>query len=560
LEPGKENLLTLISEAESGNLVLPEFQRSFIWDRGAINELLVSILNNYFIGTLLLLEIDDENPPFSPRIIEGVSDNNIENPDLMILDGQQRITSLYYALKAPSIPLKWTTYPYIFFLNLEKALKNKWDEAVFSLRSDDNWVNEIQKEEKQFEERILPFTKLYDWSTFDKWSDNFRFYLDRKEEFNQSWWDKFKSVTRIFLTYQVALVKLNKNTNLETIVEVFERINRTGEPLSVFELLTARLYKKNIKLRDLWENTYQNMDNISIFSDIKDERYPRIILRTMALQRGQECKRRDIILLSADNFREDWNDSSYYVEQALNRICNFSADGYGVFNEKWLPYSTMISPLAAILGHIDSLSVAERGSVYEKLHKWYWSSIFTERYAGPIDTLSHRDYNQFIQWINNGDIPESIVTDESKFDITLKNITSRSAMYKGVICLISLNEAQDFFQGDSIELHELDDHHIFPFKYLEDQGYQPQEANTLLNKTLISSDTNRSIRKKSPGKYLKDMEKRLGKSRTEIILKNHFILKDAYEAMKRNDYKSFLISREEAIISEIKTRCYYLNS
>ena len=119
--PDNNGLLDLVRRARKGTLVLPQFQRNFVWSRDDITGLLESILEGHFIGSFLLLRTDADSVPFGLRPIEGVdlADSQLR-PDAMILDGQQRITSLHYAFAAPPIPLRWTKYPYRFFLNLRK--------------------------------------------------------------------------------------------------------------------------------------------------------------------------------------------------------------------------------------------------------------------------------------------------------------------------------------------------------------------------------------------------------------------------------------------------------
>jgi len=129
---------------------LPRFQRNFVWGRDDITDLLVSILKGYFIGSFLMLRTDSDSTPFAPRPIQGVNLRpNDSRPDWMILDGQQRLTSLHYVFAAPNIPLRGTKYPYRFFLDLKKLVSGEIDEAVTSRRAD--WCDKELERETQFE-------------------------------------------------------------------------------------------------------------------------------------------------------------------------------------------------------------------------------------------------------------------------------------------------------------------------------------------------------------------------------------------------------------------------
>jgi len=557
MHPTKEPLIGLIHDARQGQVVLPEFQRSFIWDRQSIEELLVSILNNYFIGSLLFLSVLPDDHPFKARKIEGTDDGIY--PTKMVLDGQQRLTSVHYVLYGPDINLKNTSYPYRFFLDIEQAINGNWDEAVFS------WPTYWKKTKEyfadadvQYENGILSFASLRDWPTWTEWYDGYRDFHKDRGTFDKKNTERLSTFARRFLTFQVALVELPQGTPLEMVVEVFERINRTGEPLSVFELLTARLWKYDINLRDLWEETRERYVLIDEMAGEKSERYPKFTLQVIALLRGEECKRKNLILLDGDGFREDWETASRFIDKALQRLRSTGEGGYGVVPALSLPYSTMVPPLAVILHAIET---EHRGDpdAYAKAHRWYWSSVFSERYGGSTDTLTQRDYLGVRRWIEDDEaIPEAVFTDPTQLQRDLHEVVRVGAVYKGILCLVALKGARDFYTGDTIELHELDDHHIFPKSFLKTQGYESDERNTILNRTLISSDTNRNfIRDKCPSGYIVEMEARHGIGGTRQILQTHFIDEDGYQAMKDDDYLAFLDAREAAITKEIINRCVY---
>src|SRR5690606_18846924 len=147
--PDNQQLMDLISYARKGKIVLPQFQRNFVWGRDDITSLLVSILEGHFIGSFLLLRTDVDNLPFAMRTIQGVDINSDQiRPEWMILDGQQRLTSLHYVFAAPEIALRWTKYPYRFFLNLRSVTAGDYDEAVTSERVD--YAQQYLKAETQF--------------------------------------------------------------------------------------------------------------------------------------------------------------------------------------------------------------------------------------------------------------------------------------------------------------------------------------------------------------------------------------------------------------------------
>ena len=559
MHPTKESLVDLVDRACQGHVVLPEFQRSFIWERGAVEELLVSIFNEYFIGSLLTLTVSPDSVPFRARTIEGIGNDGPLRPQKMVLDGQQRITSIYYALYGPDINLKSTSYPYRFFLDARAAIDGRWTDAIVSLSTARENVRPLfDTPVQQYEKRYVALNALRSWENWMQWFVDFQDFLKSQGNFDQEWVNDLLGLAKRFLNYQVAVIELPQKTSLETVVEVFERINRTGSPLGIFELLTARLWNHGIQLRDLWDESIATRPRLAAVSESKSDRYPKFTLQVIALLRGKECKRKDLILLDSKSFIEDWNRAVDAIEDALNRMHNTASGGYGVVPTLTPPYSTMVTPLAIMASHIGSLN-GDRGHAYEKLHYWYWSSVFRERYGGSTETISQRDFVQLKKWISDDRaVPDAVPTHEKQIQRGLSEVVRAGAVYRGVLCLVALKGARDFFTGDTIELHQLDDHHIFPVSFLKSREFSEDLRNSILNRTLISRDTNRRIiGAKKPSVYFADMESELGKEEARSILATHFIGDAAIQAMRDDDYRRFLVERERALRAEIARRCVY---
>ena len=557
MHPNKDSLIDIVGDVRKGRVVLPEFQRSFIWNRRQIEELVVSVLNEYFIGSLLTLNVVPDHVPFRPRIIEGV-EHATPHPATMILDGQQRVTSIHYALYGPDINLKGTSFPYRFFLNIDAAVNERWDEAVYSLPAYKKSVPPLfDRRELQYAEGCIALSALRSWEAWMDWYNGYRDYLARANEVDERRLKQLMASARQFLNFQVAVITLPQSTPLPTVVEVFERINRTGQRLGVFELLTARLWGDGIALRDLWDAAIEQHPRLATVSDPKSERYPTFTLQVVALLRGKECKRKDLILLKGASFEQDWNRATNAIEAALERLQSTASGGYGVVPRFSAPYSTMVTPLALMLNHVDALSESV-GVAYDKIDHWYWSSVFRGRYGGSTEFTSYRDVNQVKAWIaEDGAVPDAVPTHKDDVKRELTNVRS-GAVYRGTLCLVALRGAQDFFTGQSIELHDLDDHHIFPKAFLKESEVTADHQNTVLNRTLISADTNRRvIGAKRPSRYLAEMETDLGRERVRAVLASHFIDDSAIKAMRDDDYGRFLSARERALRAEIVRRCVF---
>ena len=341
-----------------------------------------------------------------------------------------------------------------------------------------------------------------------------------------------------FMNYQIHIVSLPRDTELEKIVETFERINRTGEPLSIFELLTARLYKHEIKLRAILKTTkakYTFLDYVT----------PEFILKTIALIRDKEPKRGNILKLDPQNFKEDWESATQSLEDAYKRVVDIK-NGYGVLDfKKWMPYTTMLVPLASMLHYLKTNGL-ESPKNYEKIDTWYWTSIFSNMYDQAVDTSSKSDLDAIKEWISEENkIPEFTQSFEvDTIDLDVEKQTS--AIYRGVISLIVLAGALDFKTGQPPQFgkERIQEDHIFP-KSLYNR-------NLATNRTLISTNAEKS--NKPPSEYFNERLKEHGDAKLKEILKSHLIPEDALDTLLRDDLDSFLEKRMEATVNVVKEK------
>lgn len=465
-------LVGMVERAREGKVVLPEFQRDFVWSRDGITDLLVSILRGYFIGSFLVLNTDIESSPFAVRPVQGVNRHEDDlKPELMLLDGQQRLTSLHYVLAVPDIPLRNTKASYRFFLDLSKLASGDFEGAVISERS--NQCKERLKRETQFQTLVIPFTEVERWNSWPFGYEKWLLDRDKDKYFNEyfnyqkpAWTKAINDLQQVRVQVLVIpKVPPDNPDRVDEVCAIFEKMNSTGVKLSVFDLLTARLYRHQINLRELWKEAIGDHDHLRALSDGDSADYGIYTLRTLALLRGEEIRRKTLINLSPDNFKGDWRTAAEYVNKALERMQSTNQDGFGAFSPKWIPYSTMVSTLAALLHYVDTWKVNHRA--YKYIQKWYWGSVFLERYAGAADTTSTRDYRELTALFADETRKPSVFTEVDKRmplrgSFSLLGMARLNSTYRGVMNLIAKRGARDFRADDNIQFHKLDDHHIFP--------------------------------------------------------------------------------------------------
>lgn len=540
LEWSEKKMLGLIKKAFDGEVMLPDFQRNFIWARTDIEELIKSLIENMFIGTFLIQRVDPNNLPFKVIAIEGSEILNhkfVKKPEILILDGQQRLTSLFYALYSPDIPLKNTANPYTFFLNLEEISNDNIEDSVFSWSREGRDYKALFNQEGKYdinklkEKKLLPLTYLLDESQFwDFWHGGF------KKNFDQKNGERIIKYIKNILGYQIKMLSIPLTEKPEDIAILFERVNRTGIKLSIFDLLTARLYKF-INLREKWEVAFNDNYKIKELSlnDKKNTKIPFYFIQGLALSRDISIRARDIIKIDDSILNsEQWNRAVNIIEDnVLVRL--FDVNEYGIANpEKWMSYPSMISIWLALFIKAEEKKIAID---ITKINKWYWSVIFTERYSGSTETKLMKDYKDLIDWLNDStNIPEAVQDLRNRLaNMPLTTRYPGSSLYKGVFNLLFKKGAWDFYEKDKIKfsVKDLEDHHIFPRKFIESKNIDV-EKDIVLNRTLILSSTNRRISKKAPATYIEEMIKIHG-SEDEVkkIFEKHFIDKEMFEILKK---------------------------
>ncbi|RCW31374.1 DUF262 domain-containing protein [Marinilabilia salmonicolor] len=540
LSQGNKELLELAKGAFKGEVMLPDFQRNFVWSRQDIEELFKSLLEDMFIGNFLIHNVDPLNPPFKPIEIEGATSVNSHfcpKPSILVLDGQQRLTSLFYALYSPNIPLRNVSNPYAFFINIQALIQDDIDNSVQSTSKVWREYKSLLNEDESFnmkvlvEKELIPITFLAEDFT-EIWFEHY------KPKYSSENDKKIRSYIKNIISYKTLTLDVPINEKPENIAVLFERINRTGIKLSIFDLLVARLYKY-INLREKWEESFDAYHSLQEYSrnNKRDTTTPYYFIQSLALHHGMSIKARHMLKID-DNILNptSWNTLIETADKnVLVRLLDVNEYGIGRI-DKWFPYSPMIVPFLAFF-LTDSFNV-------DKINRWYWSSVFTERYASSVESKITKDYKEVIIWFKDDlKIPDIVIEMREK---QLGNLNfkekdnSGNSVYKGVFNLLFINDAKDFYEDDKIKYKktELDDHHIFPKKYLEEKGVT-EHINSILNRTLIHGTTNKNISKKAPADYIKIM---LNKLKSEEAVKNllikHFINDEMFEIMKGVDDKS----------------------
>ena len=520
-------MLQLLAELDSGQLALPDFQRTFVWAPDETRELLVSMIRSFPAGNLLFLQGGDAT--FKARAAEGAPPLT-GRPSHLVLDGQQRLTSLYQAIYGVGDSR--------FFLDIGALLAGADVDQAVKVFSTDR-ATPLEKVEAQARTLLMPLTAVRDFGAA-RWRDDV---VPRRDDEDR---ERVRDLLRAIeyacidplVKYAFPVTMLPEATPLEAVCTIFETLNRTGRPLTPFELVSARAFAGGHSLYDLWNSALERYPILGDF-DVK----PYYLLQCIALRLGVSCKRRFVISLPADDIARGWDSAVTSMAAVLTLL----RDECGVLTPKWLPYEPMLIPLATVWNEVEATAGPAHGAMRSKLKRWFWCASFTGEYESSSATLAERDAPVLKSWLTGGDEPQAVRAFEWNPERWRTVTTRQQGLYRATIALTLLQRPRDFHTGapltpELIEAGKIDDHHVFPRAFLRSVG-KGDTVDSVLNHCLIDRATNIRISKQAPSAYLEEMRTELGQILDEV-LRSHRLPTGSTSPLATDDFEAFLEWRE----------------
>lgn len=530
-QPSVDRVDELARRVISGDILLPKFQREFVWKRPQTLELLDSIRRNYPIGSLLLWqsrqELRSENRIADLHI-------NLPKPDYPVnylLDGQQRLSTICGALH-------WNgTDP-----------NSVWN-IVYDLRTQQFTYLDTLDDPPQHQVRM---NKLSDGATFYKYYAT----LDSLSALDK---DQLKKnadeLFNRFKDYKVAVVTLG-DMSMQDVAPIFERINSTGTRLTIVDLMRAATWSQEFDLIDAIDEALASL-SAKEFGGIDRK----VVLRVLSAAAGGGYSVESIDSLrkhSAPQLKTAMAD----VQAAFEKAVDFLVTQVGIPGDSAIPYANQVVVLADVFRQLPKPTALQYGAIT----KWVWRTAVSGYFSGWNTGMMARD-KVAVEDFALGRVDEIAVNVYKPNPSIWVNKVFRSdgAHAKTLGVILAQSGPVDLLTGQKIDVsrslswtNSKEYHHFFPRDYLRSRGVDGNHANCLANIIMLSSTSNKHISNRAPSDYLREVQAAAGSS-LQYWLDSNFISNVAFNAALNDDYDGFLIARCETIHSAIADYAQWSN-
>lgn len=575
-------LSDILQKIKCGAIQLPDFQRNWVWEDEDITKLLESVSCAYPIGSIMLLQTGNNGVLFSPRPINGLKLDTTSIPELLILDGQQRLTALFQSIISKDVYVyKKNSKKYVphrYYIDIKKSLQNEEREGcIVSCTESSKKKNNNKKhtknndaiepvfktEEEQFDQYLFPVSEVL--KSLD-WRLKFEEHKDNKEE-DKKLFSRFENeIIKRFESYHIPIITLDSVISKGAICSVFENVNTSNTQLNAFDLLTAHFATSKIKLREDWEQIKSTiLEKYPVLGNIKETDFLQIICLVITYKRGLEkykegikdkivlsCSRSEVLELTPKEYLDNLDN----VKKSFEKVAIF-LNNQMIINSSDIPYPSQRIPLTAIYALLRQEDIDKAGTV-EKISKWFWCGIFNESYGGRgASSQFAKDVLEVLEWIEENSATPTVVRKSNfhpnKLDDATKN---SSALYRGVSVLLVQNGCRDFISGYPINIHKdfnngIHVHHIFSKNWCIQHKIPESRRDSIINKTPLTSATNTSISDAVPSDYIskiQENDKGLDENKINEIFLSHLI---EPKSIRHNNFNGFYNARKKKIVEQI---------
>lgn len=508
------NVETILSQIELGNYALPEFQRGYVWNRDQVRKLMNSLYRGYPIGGLLTWVT-----PVNQNIMRNGSDAVYGNVDL-ILDGQQRITTLYGIIKGKAPD---------FFEGNESAFTglyfNLEDETFefylpIKMKDDRNWVN------------VTELMKVGAGNFVKTFSDpeTRMFYLDNIEKLA-----KLDDIKKTDLHVQRVV---GADKTIDVVVEIFNNVNSGGTKLSKGDLALAKICAEWPDARSTMRNIISKYEKAGFHFKLE------WLLRCVTVYTTDKAYFSELSNVLIANFQKGLKETDKLISLILNQI----ASRLGLDHDQVLGSRYSIPLMVGYVHNRGSKNMDSKE--WDKLLYWYVHTFLWGRYSGSTESALSQDLNVLAQGGGIDGLINQLAQNRGTLELTPADFwgwSSGARFYPLLYMMTRVNHAKDWGTGLELsssllgQMSSLDVHHIFPKKILYEAGYSRAQVNALANYTFLTKDTNIAISASQPKDYFPEYI-----AKTPGAMETHWIPMDP-ELRNVDRYLDFLGERRKLL-------------
>ncbi len=523
-------------QIELGVIKVPQFQRDFVWSRTKSAKLIDSLLRGFPIGTFILWKTKE-----GLRTVRNIGD--IDFPPTQagdytqyVLDGQQRLTSIFAILHGAK-------------LNRD-GKEDDFSQLYIDLDTDGTRDLVIADVSGMEPHRYVPIHVLLGEGMIKKIKEYPEEYHDRMLHYRQS-----------IQSYSASIVEVQE-ASIDIATEIFTRINVSGVPLTVFEIMVAKTFdaERDFDLSKKAEDVLVKLDDKG-YGTVREI----VILQAVSAIMVKETRKRNILDLDKQAFIDIWP----AAETGILRAVDYLKSTLGVPVSELLPYQSILVPLAYFFAN--NKRATPSGAKHERLLDYFWRTSLAGHYSQSLDTRLAQDIRR-IDDILAGKQPSYDYPVDPSPDLVAQNgeFKTNRAFVKGILCLLAGIGPRRFDNHETrinvsndglIRANSRNYHHFFPKKHLEDD-WQASYVNHVVNITIVDAELNKArIRAKAPSEYMVEFasenEKISATMKTHLIdIKNDGIWNKKFggSGSSKDDYERFFERRCARISAELKKR------
>jgi hypothetical protein len=549
----------LVGMIERGELRLPEMQRQYVWRSTRVRDLLDSLYRGYPSGAILLWETDEQVPERQFSVSQQASGFASTR---LLLDGQQRLTSLSAVIRGQPISVRGRQKPIDLLLNLEHPeglavvteVNEEGDDDEDEELIDDETDSSEDELQKRFDRMtfVVATRKLEQQPHWVKVSEVFktdedapfleRAGIEKVSDPRYKMYSQRLARLRGIRKYVYRMDILERSLSYDEVTEIFVRVNSLGAKLRSSDLALAQI---TAKWRGSLE-TFQRFEKQCASDGFELELG--LHLKNLIVFATGQSRFLTVGNLPIDRLKLAWKQCVPGMEFAIN----FLRSNAGIDSPVLLSSPFLIVSLG-YYGHIRDYRIA--GAEESRLRQWVLLANAKGRYSrGSSETILDQDLTAIRDGKGADDLIERLRLQVGRLEIApeeLEGRNQRSAIFKTMFLAFRAAGARDWRSNLAIDIdhrglqHRLQFHHVFP-KALLRKTYPPREADDIANLAFIGGKTNRQISDKAPHAYVPGLVEKTGREAFDaqcIPLESSLLEVGAY--------KAFLVERRRRIASRL---------